>query len=130
MIENWRSWAIVIMLLMSIIDLGATYFYVYKYKKWQPEKPYNLIERNPLLCFLWNNFGLHLGMFIGSVIILSLIYIVTKTAHPIIVLILFLVLIFVLYNHYNNIGLLFRLIDKYPTGHLPETVFGKVVGNN
>ena len=130
MIKDLRIYVVIILLLMSVIDLSATYFYIYKYKKWQPNKPYNLMERNPLLVFLLNNFGLHLGMFIGSVIILTLIYIVGKSANPIVVFLLFVFLCIALYNHYNNISLLFKLIEKYPTGHLPESLFGKVVGNN
>jgi hypothetical protein len=69
-------------------------------------------------------------MFIGSVIILSLIYLVAKTAHPILVVLLGGFLIMAMFNHYNNIGLLGRLITKYPDGVLPEKVFGKVIGNN
>ena len=130
MMENWRIWIIIILMSLSLIDLSATYFYIYKYKQWQPDKPYNLIENNPLLVFLWNNFGLHLGMFIGSVIILSLIYIVGKSAHPIVSLILFLFLGYALQNHYTNINLISALIEKYPSGHLPLEVFGEVVGNN
>ncbi len=127
---NWRIYVIIILMTMSCIDLIATYHYVYKYKQWQPGKPYNLIENNPLLVFLWNTFGLHLGMAIGSVVILSLIYVVSKSAHPIVIGILFLILTYALFNHYTNINLLGKLITKYPLGHLPEKVFGKVVGNN
>ena len=123
-------YVMILLLIMSSVDLISTYYYVYKYKKWQPEKPYNLIENNPLLVFLWNTFGLHLGMFIGSVIILSLIYIVSKSAYPIVVLILFMVLGYALFNHYTNINLLGKLIEKYPSGHLPTEVFGEVMGNN
>ncbi len=130
MIETWRIWVIAILLFLSVTDLGLTYYYVHKYKNWQPEKPYNLIEKNPLLVFLWNTFGLHLGMFIGSVVILSLIYIVGKSAHPIVVGLLFLFLGYALFNHYTNINLLHSLIDKYPTGYLPKETFGNVTGNN
>lgn len=129
MIE-WRIWVIVILMTLSIIDLGLTYYYVHKYKKWQPDKPYNMIEKNPLLVFLWNNIGLHLGMIVGSAIILTLIYIVGKTAHPIIVGILFLFLSWVVaFNHIKNINLLHQLIEKYPSGYLPKEIFGEVVGN-
>jgi len=130
MIENWRIYAIVIILTLCLIDLVATYYYVYKYKKWQPNKPYKLIELNPLLRFLWNKFGLHLGMFIGAVIILSLNYIISKEAHWILVLIIFGFLCFTMYNHCNNITLLHKLIEQYPCGHLPVGTFGNVVGNN
>lgn len=129
-IENWRIIVIVILLTLSVLDLSLTYYYVNKYKKWQPEKPFNMMERNPLLVFLWNTFGLPLGWFIGSVIILSFVYIVGRYAHPIVVGILGLFLIYALFNHFNNINLLNKLIEKYPLGHLPETVFGKVEGNN
>jgi|SRR6056297_3617220 len=129
--NTWRLIAIIVLMTLSVIDLAATYHYVYKYKKWQPEKPYNMIEKNPLLVFLWNNIGLHFGMIVGSAVILTLIYIVGKTAHPIIIGILFLFLCWaVFFNHISNINLLNQLIDKYPSGHLPEKTFGKVVGNN
>ena len=127
---NWRMIAVIVLLSLSFLDLMLTYYYINRYKSWQPNKPYNLMEKNPLLVFLWNNFGLHLGMFIGSVIILSLIYLVAKTAHPILVVLLGGFLIMAMFNHYNNIGLLGRLITKYPDGVLPEKVFGKVIGNN
>lgn len=127
---NWRIIIIIILMSMSIIDLSLTYYYLRKYKNWQPNKPFNLIENNPLLVFLWNNLGLHLGMIVGSVIILTLIYLVGKSAHPIVVLILFLFLCFALFNHNKNINLLHELIKLYPSGHLPVETFGKVVGNN
>lgn len=127
---TWRIWAIIILMTLSIIDLGATTYYIQKYKAWQPEKPYKMMERNPLLVFLWNNLGFVFGTIVGAVIILTLVYLVAKTAHPIIVGLLFLFLLFALYNHYINLGLLDKLIDKFPSGHLPEKIFGKVVGNN
>lgn len=130
MIEKWRIVLITALLILSLIDISATYFYVSKYKKWQPEKPYKLIERNPLLVFLWNNIGLVLGTIVGAAIIWTLIFIVGKTAHPVFVIILLLFLSWAMFNHYTNINLLYKLIDKYPTGHLPEKVFGKVIGNN
>lgn len=130
MIENWRQIFIVVLIVMSIIDLSATYYYIKKYKSWQPNKPYKLMENNPLLVFLWNMFGIHLGIFIGAVIILALIYVIGKTAHPIVVGILFIILCFTLFNHYHNINLLWKLIEKYPSGHLPVEIFGEVIGNN
>lgn len=130
MIEKWRIWVIAILLVFSLCDLLLTYYYVYEYKKWQPNKPYNLIELNPLLVFLWNTFGLHLGMFIGSVIILSLIYVIARYAHPIVIFLVGASLLFAMFNHFKNINLLTKLIQNYPTGHLPESTFGEVVGSN
>ena len=130
MIENWRQIAIVVILTLGFLDLFLTLYYVYTYKIWQPDKPYKMIELNPLLVFLWKKFGLFIGMFIGTVIILALQYIVTKEAHWIIVGLLFCMLLFTLFNHYTNLGLLHNLIIKYPSGHLPVETFGEVIGNN
>lgn len=127
---DWRIIVIVSILFLGVIDLLLTLYYVSSYKKWQPNKPYNLIELNPLLTFLWGKFGLHIGMFIGGTIMLALQYIVAKDAHWIIVGLLLLFLVFAIYNHINNIGLLHKLIEKYPSGHLPAETFGKVEGNN
>ncbi len=116
---DWRIWVIIILVSLSAVDLGLTTYYVDKYKGWQPEKPFNLIELNPLLVFLWNKMGFWLGMFVGSVIILSLVYIVAKSAHWIVVLLLFLFLLYALFNHFININLLHNLIEKYSSGSLP-----------
>jgi hypothetical protein len=128
--DNWRIYVIVLLMTLSLIDIVCTHYYVSKYKKWQPEKPFNLIEQNPLLVILWTHLGLLWGTIVGAVIILSLIFVIGKSAHPIVIGILFFMLCYAIYNHSVNINLLHKLIDKYPTGKLPETVFGKVVGNN
>lgn len=128
--NDYRFMVVLVLIILSFIDLGLTYYYVHKYKQWQPNKPYNLIERNPLLTFLWNKIGLFLGTLIGGTIIFALVYIIGKEAHWIVVSLLFILLIFTMYNHYININLLHNLIDKYPTGYLPEGTFGKVEGNN
>lgn len=128
--EKWRLIAVIALLTLSLIDIVCTYYYVHKYKEWQPDKPYNMIERNPLLVFLWNNLGLLFGTIVGAIIIWTLIFIIVKTAHPIIIGILAFSLSYALFNHSKNINLLIKLIEKYPTGHLPEKIFGKVTGNN
>ena len=125
-----RTILLIIVITLSVIDLSLTYYYVNTYKEWQPQKPYKMMERNPVLVFLWNTFGLHLGMFIGIAVIFALNYVIAKHAHWGIVLILILILSFTIINHAKNFGLLFKLIERYPAGHLPETIFGKVVGNN
>ena len=130
MIENWRIWVIIILMSLSVIDLGLTTYFVDKYKKWQPNKPFNLIELNPLLVFLWNKMGFWFGMFVGSVVTLSLIYIVAKSAHWIVVLLLFFFLVWAMFNHFTNINLLHKLIEMYPSGYLPVETFGEVIGNN
>jgi len=129
MINDWRLIAIVVILTLGVLDLVLTYWYVHTYKQWQPNKPYNLIEKNPLLTFLWSKLGLQIGMMVGAVIILALQYIVTKEAHWGFVLLLFCVLVWVMFNHVNNIGLLSQLMEKYPSGYLPEAIFDVVEGN-
>lgn len=128
--ETWRIWVIVILMALSFVDLALTGYYVYKYKSWQPDKPYKLIELNPILVFLWSNLGFWLGHIVGSILILTLVFIVGKSAHWIVIVLLGLFFLYALFNHYNNITLLGKLITKYPSGHLPKKVFGDVVGNN
>lgn len=128
--ENWRIWVVCIIMTLCFIDLCLTYYYVYTYKQWQPNKPYKVIELNPLLSFLWNKFGLFIGMFIGAVVMLALNYIVSKEAHWIVVLLLGLFLCFAMFNHFHNINLLHDLINKYPSGYLPVETFGEVIGSN
>jgi len=125
-----RIYIVIIIMSLCIIDLIATTYYIYVYRQWQPEKPYNKIELNPLLVFLWNKFGFAIGMFISAVILLALNFIVSKEAHWIVVLMLGLFLVFAMYNHFTNINLLHKLIEAYPQGYLPAEVFGEVVGNN
>lgn len=128
--DNWRIWVIVILMTLSLVDLISTHYYISKYKTWQPDKPYNLIEQNPLLVILWTHLGLLWGSLVGGTIILTLIFIIAKSAHPIVVALVFFLLCYALYNHSVNINLIHKLIEQYPEGRLPEKVFGTVVGNN
>ncbi len=129
--EGWRLYIIIGILVLCALDLILTFYYVKVYKDWQPNKPYKLIELNPLLVFLWNNFGFYIGMFIGAVVLLAANYYVARHAHWLIVLVLLAALLFVLFNnHLKNIILLHKLIEAYPSGYLPESIFGIVVGNN
>lgn len=127
---NLRLIIVIIVMTLCVLDLALTYFYITKYKAWQPNKSYKLIELNPLLRFMWEKFGIHLGMFIAAVIILALNYIVSKEAHWIVVTLLLGLLVFAIFNHIKNIGLLFKLIEMYPAGHLDPKIFGIVQGNN
>lgn len=128
--ETVRYIALIIIFALTLVDLSLTFYYVHRYKQWQPDKPYKAIELNPLLVYLWTKMNLIVGTIIGGIIILSLDYIIVKDAHWIFIPLLICLLIFALFNHYKNINLLHQLIEKYPLGHLPEEVFGAVVGNN
>ncbi len=128
--ENWRLILVIVIMFLSVVDLVMTVIYVHQYKKWQPDKPYNLIELNPLLVFLWNNLGLILGMIVGSIIILTLNFIIAKNTYWLIPVVIGIVILLNIINHFRNFGLLHNLIEQYPLGHLPEQVFGNVTGNN
>ena len=125
-----RTILIIIIMTLSVIDLVTTFYYVKTYRDWQPEKPYRLMELNPLLVFLWTKMGLIIGHLVGSVIILSLVYIVSRYSHWTIALLLLIVLIWTMFNHAQNINLLHKLIIQYPSGYLPVETFGVVEGSN
>jgi len=127
---NFRLILIILIMSLSIVDLVLTGYYINKYKRWQPEKPYKLMELNPVLVFLWTKLGFWIGMFVGSVFILTLNFIVAKYAHWSVAVLVLGVLIFTLFNHVANLTLLFKLIAKYPSGYLPASIFGFVEGNN
>lgn len=127
---TYRLIFIILIMGLCIADLVLTGYYVYEYRKWQPNKPYKLIELNPILVFLWEKMGFWIGMLVASVIILSLNFIVSKYAHWLVVLLLLGFLIFTIFNHIKNISLLYILMQKYPLGYLPEAIFGVVAGNN
>jgi len=105
-----------IMLFLSSMDLFLTYYYICRYKKWQPNKPYKKMEGNPLLCFLFNKFGHHIGWLIGVMIILFGVYFITIKTHIIIVGILFVLLVMAIIKTIKNIKKLNELIIKYPNG--------------
>lgn len=114
----------------SVIDLGFTYIYVFEYRKWQPTKPYRLIEKNPILLMSWNVFGLTMGTLFGAAIFLVLEYAIVKYAHPVFGILLLVLILMAIFNTRKNIKLLGKLRNQYPNGHLPEQTFGKVEGNN
>lgn len=125
-----RTILIIVIMTLCVLDLVLTYHYVWKYKQWQPNKPYKLIELNPLLRFVWNKLGFHFGMFVAGVLIIGLNYFVARYAHWSVVFILLAFLIFAMYNHAHNTILLYKLIEQYPSGYLPVETFGYVPGNN
>jgi hypothetical protein len=126
----FRDYLIIVIMTLCVLDLAFTFYYVSEYKNWQKNKPYKMIELNPLLVFLWTRMGFVIGSIVSAVVLLSLNYIVAKYAHISIGIILCLALIWTMYNHAHNTNLLWKLIEKYPLGVLPESVFGVVVGNN
>jgi len=121
---------VIVIMSLSIADLVLTAYYIDTYKKWQPNKPFKLMELNPLLVFLWNRMGFIIGIIVGSVVILSLNFLVSKYSHWVIALILLGFLIYAMITHIHNITLLQKLMEQYPSGYLPPQIFEEVIGNN
>lgn len=113
-----RNIIFILLIIMSIVDLGLTYNYVSTYKNWQPDRPYSDMEANPLLLFLWNNCGLFLGQILGALIIWTLIFIIVKEAHWLVILSLIGVFIFGIIINLIHISQLHNLIKLYPTGYI------------
>lgn len=63
----------IIILILCILDLSATYNYVNTFHKKFPNLDYKSLEANPILRNCWNWFGLNIGMIIGGLIVFSLV---------------------------------------------------------
>lgn len=62
----------ILILIMSLIDLGATYFYVSTFHTKFPTLDYTTLEANPILKMAWKNLGLGKGMIVGGLIVFSI----------------------------------------------------------
>ena len=62
----------ILLLAMSLIDLGATFFYVSTFHTKFPTIDYTTLEANPILRMAWKQFGLHWGMIIGGIIVFGI----------------------------------------------------------
>lgn len=63
---------IIIILIMSLIDLGATYLYVSSFHQKFPTLDYTVLEANPILRYSWKTLGLNLGMIVGGLIVFAI----------------------------------------------------------
>ena len=63
----------IIILIMCLIDLWATYNYVHEFNKKFPKLDYKTLEANPILRKSWEWFGLNTGMIIGGIIVFTLV---------------------------------------------------------
>ncbi len=115
---------------LSITDLYLTNKYLKKYKKWQPNKPFNQIEKNVILLYNLKKWGFKRGMIFGGIVVFVINLLVIFFTPMWVVIILICILSFTIWNHLKNMKLLRKLIKKYPTGYLPKKVFGEVEGNN
>jgi len=62
----------IIILILSLLDLTATYLYASSFHTKFPQLDYKTLEANPIIRTSWKLFGLNLGMIIGGVIVLAL----------------------------------------------------------
>ncbi len=115
---------------LSITDLYLTKKYLIRYRKWQPNKPLNKIEKNIILLYTFKKWGFEKGMMFGGVIVFIINLLVIFFTPMWVVVILICILSFTIWNHLKNMKLLEKLIKKYPTGYLPKKVFGEVEGGN
>ena len=67
-------------LIMSLIDLTATYYYVSTFHQKFPQLDYKTLEANPVLRMAWKQWGLGVGMIIGGLIVFALATLVTLNA--------------------------------------------------
>ena len=99
-------WPKIIVLILFGIDMLLTVSYVYKYKEWQPEKPYNQMEKNPLLVWLWNHVGLIEGWVIGVIIIASILLTLFAFTDKWFAFMMIGIYSLVIFNHIKNFWLL------------------------
>lgn len=69
-------------LLLSIIDITATHFYVSTFHAKFPKLDYTQLEANPILRFSWKTFGLKLGSIIGGIIVFSILFLLIYNINP------------------------------------------------
>ena len=59
-------------MILSILDLTATYFYVSTFHNKFPKLDYTTLEANPILRMSWKKLGLQAGMIVGGLIVFGL----------------------------------------------------------
>ena len=67
----------IIILLMSLADLGLTYLYLHSYHTMYPENDYTKLEGNPILKISMQKLGLEKGMLLGAVIVFGIVILLT-----------------------------------------------------
>lgn len=70
---------VIFILVLSLLDLGATYLYISKFHEMFPQLNATDLEANPILRTTMNIFGIDKGMIIGGIIVLGLLLLITWT---------------------------------------------------
>lgn len=67
---------IIAIIILSLLDLGATYLYINSFHKKFPTLDYTTLEANPILKLCMKYFGLTKGMLIGGIIVLVILLLI------------------------------------------------------
>lgn len=70
---------VIILMVMSLVDLTASYFYASTFHNMFPTKDYTQLEANPILSNSWKLWGLNKGMIIGGLAVFILLTIVAMS---------------------------------------------------
>jgi hypothetical protein len=66
----------IIILIMSLLDLGATWMYASTFHQKFPKLDYTTLEANPIIRMSWKQWGLNTGMIIGGLVVFAILLIV------------------------------------------------------
>lgn len=67
---------IIAILILSLLDLGATYLYISTFHKKFPQLDATQLEANPVLKMAMKQFGIAKGMLIGGIIIFAILLLI------------------------------------------------------
>lgn len=67
---------IIILITLSLLDLGATYLYLNSFHKKFPLLDYKTLEANPVFRLAMSHFGLTKGMLIGGIIVFAILLLI------------------------------------------------------
>lgn len=68
---------IIIILVMSILDLGATWYYLKFFNNKFPTIDFKTLEANPILKLAMTHLGLTKGMIVGGIIVFVILLLIT-----------------------------------------------------
>jgi len=69
----------IIILILSVIDLGATFLYISTFHNKFPQLDYTTLEANPILRMAMKNLGLVKGMIVGGLIVFAILVLLVLT---------------------------------------------------
>ena len=67
----------IIILVLSLLDLTASYLYVNQFSKKYPTVDPTIIEANPILKYSMKHFGVQKGMIFGGIIVFAIVLLVS-----------------------------------------------------